>query len=360
MASNRVFYAVQRAVLCRATSAGANDVTTAAGYPGVFSSLIQSVGISTSLDYEQLFELGRLQIFNNIEGIPSVEITVERALAVNDSAITDIDACYAEGTLWNLAGGSVTAAGGKRFNLMMEISADDVLSRENFVTCTGLYMNNYSLNFNLEGASTESATFVGNHIDWDGTSAELTTAGVDISVFEAFGTKHKIAPFSGDSDVTGADDANQGGAAIITRQHFTSAVGISLSRLQSATFSVSMDREDLLQLGGKTPFFKAANFPVETTLEVEYLATKDSNGVDLNQAKLDLGCDVGEATSSTTAIKVGDRTFNFGSMNWTGTNYSGGDAGGGNATIAYNYQGYNFHTQGTNTDYTTAVTAADC
>ena len=197
-----------------------------------FFRLIQSVGVSTSLDYEQLFELGRLQIFNNIEGIPSVEITVERALAVYDSASpntpADIDAVYASGTLWGMAGGSVTNAGGNRFNLMMEVSDDVTLSREKFVYCTGLYMNNYTLNFNLEGASTESATFVGNHIDWDGAGSDLSTRNVALTQLDSLTTKHRIAPFTGNSDVTGADDSSQGGASIIDRATITSASGIGL------------------------------------------------------------------------------------------------------------------------------------
>jgi len=71
MSSKRLYYAVQRATLnpCDSTSgANATSLTTA----GFVSNLIQSVGISTSLEYEQVFELGRLQIFENVEGIPSV------------------------------------------------------------------------------------------------------------------------------------------------------------------------------------------------------------------------------------------------------------------------------------------------
>ena len=65
MASNRVYYAVHRAAICPCGALGANltSLTTA----GFASSLIQSVGVTTSLEYEQLFELGRLQIFENVE-----------------------------------------------------------------------------------------------------------------------------------------------------------------------------------------------------------------------------------------------------------------------------------------------------
>ena len=341
MASNRVYYAVQRATLTRcdvngATSISGDDGQIAQSYPAVASSMIQSVGISTTLDYEQIFELGRLQIFQNVEGIPSIEVTVERALAINDCQPA-IDATYPQGTMWHLAGNSTTAAGAQRFNLDMQTAADEgTLSSEGFVQCTGLYMSNYTLNFNLEGASTESATFVGNSIAW------------------ASGTIAPVASLSSSAAIqsyTAAPDTNSG---VIDRATFTGGT-ISLDKLQSLTFSVSMDREDLLQLGNKTPYFKAAVFPVETTLEIERLANKDTGGVDISESKLNSGCDVGVGLTAGDHLKAGNRTFKFGSMDWTGSSYSGGDAGGGNATISFNYQGFNFLSISTNSDF-----APDC
>jgi hypothetical protein len=219
----------------------------------------------------------------------------------------------------------------------MQTAADEgTLSSEGFVQCTGLYMSSYSLNFNLEGASTESATFVGNSLAW--ASGTITpVAGLNASAAIQSYTAHA--------------DSNSG---VIDRKTFTGGT-IALGKLQSATFSVSMDREDLLQLGNKTPYFRAASFPVETTLELEYLANKDSNGFNINENKLNDGCDVSAGISAGDHIKAGNRTFKFGSMNWTGSSYSGGDAGGGNATISFNYQGFNFLNIDTNTDF-----APDC
>ena len=334
MASNRVYYAVQRATLTRCDAAGGIDISgaTTDNFPAMASSMIQSVGVSTSLDYEQIFELGRLQIFQNVEGIPSVEVTVERALAIN-AVQSAIDATYPQGTMWHLAGNSTTAAGAQRFNLDMQTSADEgTLTSEAFVQCTGLYMSNYTLNFNLEGASTESATFVGNSIAW--ASGSITgVASLDASAAIQSYTAHP--------------DTNSG---VIDRKTFTGGT-LGLGKLQSATFSVSMDREDLLQLGNKTPYFRAAVFPVETTLEVEYLANKDADGYNIDENKANAGCDVSQGITSGDHIKAGNRTFKFGAMDWTGSSYSGGDAGGGNATISYNYQGFNFLEIGTNAEY---------
>ena len=125
MASNRVYYAVHRAAICPCNSANGDNVTslTTAGFA---SSLIQSVGITTSLEYEQLFELGRLQIFENVEGIPSVEITLERAIGVySGSDSSTLDGFTSDGTLWNLCGNSVSTASTRRFNINMQTATDD-------------------------------------------------------------------------------------------------------------------------------------------------------------------------------------------------------------------------------------------
>ncbi len=326
MASNRIYYAIQRATLCPCDAAGSNDLTkTTAGF---VSNLVQSVGVSTSLEYEQVFELGRLQIFENVEGIPSVEITLERAIGVyGGSDSTTLDGFTSDGTLWDLCGNSVSTASERRFNLNME-TADDSFTSQGHVQATGLYLSNYSLNFAVDGPATESVTLVGNTCDWD--SGVMPTKG------------------SFESDILSSTASPAANSGVIARKHVTSG-SVGITKLQSVSFSISFDREDLNQLGDKYPYFKAAGFPVETSLELEYIATKDSGFRDFNENS---DCDLNFTGGGN--IKAGNRTFNFGTMDWTGTSRSGGDAGGGNATITFSFQGFNFFTVGTNTEYTTA------
>lgn len=343
MASNRVYYAVQRATLCPCTANGANDTSkTTAGY---VSSLVQSVGITTSLEYEQLFELGRLQIFENVEGLPSIEVTLERAVGIYPGAdSTTIDAFTKDGTLWNVcandsAGGTntFTTAASRRFNIAMVTADDDSSNEVGSVSATGMYLSNYSLNIGVEGPATESVTLVGNSCEWQSGLLKLPSKGT----YE-----------SGILTNTATPDSSASG--IIQRKHLTSA-SFGLGGLQSVSFSVSFDREDLLQLGNKFPYFKAAGFPVETTLELESIADKDSKSFNFNE-RLDPNtgenkCDIGGKLSDA-SIKAGNRTFTFGTMNWTGTSKSGGDAGGGNQTITDSYVGYNSYSVDINTEWT--------
>lgn len=359
MSSKRLYYAVQRATLnpCDSTSgANATSLTTA----GFVSNLIQSVGISTSLEYEQVFELGRLQIFENVEGIPSVEITLERNIGVYSGANSlKLDAFTDDGTLWHLCGApslgaspKVSTAANRRFNLNMTTYDDVSAVARSDVRATGLYLSNYSLNFAIEGPATESVTLVGNTLIWDSGNMPSTGSSFENTV---------------DTTLEKGFEANSG---VISRKHVTAIKmdkdsSVNVLKVQSLSFSISFDREDLFELaGGKSPYFKAPSFPVETTLELELLANSSSSnvysaeGFDFSERKsqgdasktaqhlISNDCDINGRTDEA-FIEAGNRKFFFGNMNWTGSSRSGGDAGGGNATITHSFQGFNYYTVGT-------------
>ena len=77
MPNNRIFYACQ-AVAIEPQYVNDNVLTNA----GVLAPLhgVQSVGINTTFNLEQVFELGQIQIYENIEGVPEVEVTLEKVL----------------------------------------------------------------------------------------------------------------------------------------------------------------------------------------------------------------------------------------------------------------------------------------
>ena len=288
--SNRIFYAVQNVSLAGLGS----------GW--------QSVGINGTVDFEQIFELGRLDIYQNLEGVPNVEITLERVILKDGDSV------------WDTLGGAVTDVGNARPNLYMSVADDSSTpyTASNFLQATGLYVSSYSVNFQIDGAMTESVTLVGNNLQWGVTNNPPTIQGSS----------------TGNAVVTDptAD------AAVIRRQDITAASPGGKSKLQSASFSLDFSREDLFELGSKAPYHKAAGFPVEVTGEMEYLATDNVTGLDF------IDTDQNDITSDqTVSVTAAGLTFSMGSSaRLTSSNYSGGDAGGGNATITYSYVGYNF------------------
>ena len=72
MANNRIYYAIQQ-VAFRKNSAGTGGTSYVARG-------VQSVGITTTFNLEQAFELGQLAIYENIEGTPDIEVTMSKVL----------------------------------------------------------------------------------------------------------------------------------------------------------------------------------------------------------------------------------------------------------------------------------------
>ena len=63
MAQTRIFYATQ-----------------AVEIDGNVMHGVQSVGLDTTFNLEQAFELGQLSLYENIEGIPDISMTIQKVL----------------------------------------------------------------------------------------------------------------------------------------------------------------------------------------------------------------------------------------------------------------------------------------
>ena len=68
-ANDRIFYACQGVAITDHASAAA--LGTANMVHG-----LQSVGVNTNFSLEQAFELGQIEIYENIEGTPDIEVTL--------------------------------------------------------------------------------------------------------------------------------------------------------------------------------------------------------------------------------------------------------------------------------------------
>jgi hypothetical protein len=104
---------------------------------------------------------------------------------------------------------------------------------------------------------------------------------------------------------------------------------------------MNLGREQIRELGSRTPYYRYIKFPVEVSTEIEITA----NNGDLVGASgsSNTNCDNPKALSNK-EIKIAlcDGTvIDLGKKNkLTTVNYTGGDTGGGNATITYSYRTY--------------------
>lgn len=315
----RVYYGLQ-SIQVTATSA------CAPGQQSTVSSLFQSVGVNASTEYEQIFELGRAGIYANVEGIPTAEITVERAMDLGSF-----------GGLWYTPNASsVTQIGNTNYRIQMAISPESACgagTRSGFVNVEGAVLTNYTMNFNLDGPLTESATFEANNIGW--TSGNPTSYMTD--------TIYHLN--------------NNPSGVVLTRAHVVGN-GPFGGELQSASFSISLDREDILSLGHRYPVMRPVSFPVEATAEFEYLVGSSGTtyGLAFNAYNTDDSNYTAQASGGVKGDGIAGRYVALGvsgsGLNtrptWialmfpylTSSSYSGGDAGGGNATITHTFTGY--------------------
>lgn len=352
--NDRIFYATQ-AVGIQPHGDGANVE------PGDMVHGLQSVGINTTFNLEQAFELGQIEIYENIEGTPDVEVTLEKVL--DGSPLI-----YHLATKGGLIGmGSGIAGRSKsRCDVRLGIYPDNQnnvkaggASAEAEVYMSGMYVSSVSYTIPTDGSMTESVTLVGNNKQWLITGQKLVTAAV--ANFDGFdspaaltsGQPGGATPSGGvqqREDVLLSGSILPGSIQGVLGSGYGNALnfGTGAPRVHLQSFSVSTDfsREDILELGRKTPYARPATFPIEVTCEIEAVTTSGDfvNAFEFGDASLNTTASSGNNTSEEN-IFIATRAgygFDLGNGNrLASVSYGGGDATGGNATCSYSFTNFN-------------------
>jgi hypothetical protein len=307
MANNRTFYACQAIAVAILTPDSNGDFTTASDADYQFIHGVQSVGLNTTFDFDNIFELGQIEIYDTIVKIPQVEITVEKVLD-NHPTIYSLSAPNQDLLIDSKNRISV------KFAIYKDTENAGVSTPEATVTCTGMYINNVSYNFPIDGPCTESITLVGNDKQWSTDTLAIPSAISD-----------------GEESTT---DEPQGGAVLSRKDVSVSAP--NSSKVQSVSLSMDLGREDLFQLGTQAPYTRVPNYPVEVTAEIECLS------VDGDKISASEGQDTMPNENSAISVTVGNYTIDLGSKCFLkSVAFGGGDASGGNATDKFSYSTYN-------------------
>jgi hypothetical protein len=395
LSNDRVFYATQ-AVAIAPRGTNPLDYTAIHAAHGV-----QSIGITTNFNLEQVFELGQLEIYENVEGIPDVEVTMEKV--VDGYPLIYHMATTGNGgeTLASDATGVFLSRSKKRCDVRLGIFEEEkgnnagsavasgafsgsAANQSTEVYLSGMFLNSISYSIPVDGPATESITLVGNNKQWlhsSIASAEgginpfnemaLTTSGNGL-FYSSGNANDPLNSFDGldeplartSGNATGTIGASGGVQrredVLLNLSTFPQSIrGVSggnrgnaidgeTPRVHVQSFSCSTDlgREDVLELGRKNPYARTANFPVEVTCDIEAITAEGDfvNALEDGDASLNFTKNSGENTPDETIKLVlrGGQVFDLGVRNrLSSVSYGGGDAGGGNASCTYSYTNFN-------------------
>jgi len=344
MPNNRIYYAIQQ-------------VTLGTGNVPVHG--LQSVGLTTNFNLEQVFELGQLSIYQNVENIPEIEVTLNKVLDGYPLVyVLATEAGTAINTSLKATSPDLAGRQNARADMNLSIFPDTLTSATGTsfarVSCPGMYVSSVSYTFPVDGNFTEDVTLVGNDKIW---STNVT------------------GQFGNDDEPVANEGVNRRQHLQMSACRFPSQIpGINASgfntqigggsghnvHFQNITVSTDLGRESIFELGTMVPYHRYVTFPVEVTSEFEVIATS-GDGINATESGYYTGdySFGGTATVAGTGTTNCDARFNLldqkiyletceGTKIYLGTknklssvNYTGGDTGGGNVTISYSYSNFN-------------------
>lgn len=338
MSNNRIFWAVEGVGIAPESS---TSYVVARG--------VQSVGLNTTFNVEDAFELGQLEVYEQSEDIPDIEVTLEK---------------YIDGypLLYHLAtrgytSNTLSGRLDKRCNLALAIFGDDRSEAsgvpESQVTCSGLYTSNWGLTCPVDGFVSESLTLVGNDKVWKTSSFDLSGTLIDpntpLALDSGLGGLQRreniVFDLAGAVAVDVNGQVNTTDATILppdiqgvssSGTNFANSVGVHPAHIQSISINASLTRENANELGKRTPYFRYPAWPLEVTCDVEVISTVGDN---VNARE-----DTENLTNRSIKVKLEEGTFvDLGTKNkLTGVTHGGGDTGGGNVAVTYSYRTLNY------------------
>ena len=374
--NTRIFYATQAVTIGAIGNTDTiidSDSASALGSHKVVHGL-QSIGVDTNFNLEQAFELGQLSLYENIEDIPDISVSMSKFLD-GYSLLYHLGASF-DGDGNVVTGSSPTTLAGRAdtradIRLLINKTTDESVNKNDSGVaecyCSGMYLSSVSYTIPTDGTCTEEVSFVGNNKRWftsDASGILLLAGGVVHSGFGSgtnaiFGSD---APNTTDGHVLRREDVvasggkkingymtclptiiegiyQDSGQAISPSNRVPSGAGLlntNVAHINSFTCSTDLGREAINQLGTRTPYSRYVSFPTEVTSMIEVTAIGGDNVNAVETARSNL-------TDHEICVVLSDSTvFHLGRKNKVASiTYGGGDAGGGNATITYNFSNFN-------------------
>lgn len=350
MANRRIFYAARQIGMAK------DGTTTFIEAHGV-----QSIGITTNFNLEQVFEQGQLSIYQQVEQVPDIEVTMEKVL---DGYPLLYHLATNGATAGTLVGRSNIKA-----TVAMSVFADTLESASGTpiaeVSMSGMTISSLTYTFPTDGNFTEAVTMVGYDKVWR--DDETLGTGVftgrfndqdqPLAITGSGGVQRRwnlvMVPLGTGVGAPNPATLDSNGATTGWVTTFpTDIPGIQSTGLnpvdtdgtfvvpvQSITITADLGRDSIFELGRKAPYWRFVNFPVEIRTEIEVLSLKWDK-INASEAGGNNGAVLGENTKyQTIKVRTQDGTYiQMGTKNrLTSVAMTGGDAGGGGGNVSMRF-----------------------
>lgn len=298
---------------------------------------VQSVNVNTAFNLEQVFELGQLEIYENIEGLPEIQIDLEKV-------IDGYPLMYHLGTR-GATSVSLNNRTNQRADLIFNVFSDANNSAsgtiETQVYCSGVYVNSVTYNLPVQGNCTEAVSFVGNDKIWRTSSGFSFVGNFDNTDVppNADGVLRRENVIMGAAPTGSIWPTQIPNMTVVNASGYNVLSGADLGvHIQDVSISCNLGREDLFELGRRKPYYRYATFPVavDCTINTVLAGSEPYDGINADsesQANL---------SNEPIHIKLSDGTrFNLGTKNKIQSVSFSTSTDGGVTIISYAYQNFN-------------------
>lgn len=344
MAQNRLWWAVEAVGFA---PQGSETYTAAHG--------VQSVGVTTNFNLDPVFELGQSRIYENLENIPDVEMTMEKVL-------DGYPLLYHLGTN-GAPSATLFGRANQRPAIVLSLFPDTNDSASGTVVaqleCSGMYVSSVGYQFPADGRFTENVTFVGNNKLWRVPSNATFSGGfnnTDVPLALTYDSggiqRRQHMVFTLPAGVTTQDSNNQMNATTTNKCTILppDVAGISASGLNdlivgttnrkcsitSISTSVDLGREAIYELGQYGPYYRYMNVPVQVTTDIEVIS---KSGDWVSGLEGGIYSNYHNTRLATIKLATTDGLFiDLGTQNrLSNVSMGGADTGGANGTITYSF-----------------------
>jgi hypothetical protein len=338
-ANKRVFYAIEKAGIA---PLGSTTYTSIRG--------LQSIGLNTTFNLEQVMEFGQATIYENVEGIPNVEATLNKVL-------DGFCPIYLLATQAAQAANLLARANASACSLIIGIYSDQQLAASgsvlNAVTCSGIYISSVSYKVGTDGNATEDVTLVGNNKLWSGSNPTINDTAGGAGTLSA-GTDSPMS-ITGSGGVNRREDVLIGSAGSIfpveipgissSGYLILNADGSSPAHLRNITVTANLSRDDIFELGRKGNYYRYVKIPAEVTSEIGVLSSSGDMISAMEEGAYSEGGSCGRYNllDQRLVLKMCEGLIvDCGSKNkLQSVNWNGGGVDGSNQELVYSYKNFN-------------------